>query len=248
MNYILEICFNGADFHGFQRQKGAITVQESIEYAINKLLSEPVGIVGCGRTDTGVHASSYFLNFKTEDTIPINFVYKINKMLPFSIAVNAIWLANDDFNARFDAKQRTYQYHVHWKKKPFNNEQSLFLNKVPNWELMNRAAAQLIGNQDFQCFSKVHTEVNNFICELIVANWQVDEDKAVFTITANRFLRNMVRAIVGTLLEIGYEKFPVTHLKDVLESKNRSKAGKSVAAKALFLTDITYDKSGWKLL
>lgn len=222
-------------------------MQEEIEVALSKLLKDSIVVTGCGRTDTGVHALSFFLNFKFQgNLVDINFIYKLNQVLSKDVACLGVWEVAEKFNARFAALDRTYVYQVNMIKNPFLQQQSLFLKREPNFELMNQAALHLLGEQDFQCFSKVHTDVANFMCTIARADWVLSEDKAIFTITANRFLRNMVRAIVGTLLEIGYEKYPPTAILQIIESKNRDKAGKSVAAHGLFLKIIRYKQDGWK--
>jgi len=246
LNYSLEIAFNGAAFHGFQRQKSSYSVQEEVESALSKLIKEPIVVTGCGRTDTGVHALSFFLNFKcTVDLHDLNFLYKINQVLSKDVACLAVWEVPEKFNARFAAIDRTYVYQVNMIKNPFLQQQSLFLKTAPNFELMNEAAVYLIGNQNFECFSKVHTEVANFMCTISQAEWSEEGAKAHFTITANRFLRNMVRAIVGTLLEIGYEKQKPKDILKIIESRDRSQAGKSVAANGLFLKSIRYHQEDW---
>lgn len=205
------------------------------------ILRNEIELVGAGRTDTGVHAKQMFAHFnskvalKTEKLIP-----KLNSFLPKDIVVLNIIKVADDAHARFDAKKRTYEYHIHSFKSAFENELSWYLHQKLDVEKMNQAAKMLLEFQDFQCFSKVHTDVTTFNCRIDEAFWKQDGEKLVFTIAADRFLRNMVRAIVGTLTEIGSGKRNLDDFKNIIESKNRNEAGASAPAHGLFLTKVEY--------
>lgn len=248
MNYCAEIAYNGTDFSGWQRQINAPSIQQEIEQSLSLVLQDTIKIIGCGRTDTGVHARSYFFNFNCDFLVPKNLIFKLNNMLPKSIVFYALWEVNQDFNARFDAIDRTYQYHINSIKNPFLYDLSFYAPQKLDIAAMNEACTYLLGKQDFSSFSKVKTEVNNFYCEISHAAWELNENETVFTITANRFLRNMVRAIVVTMMEVGINKYIPKDIKTIIAAKNRNAAGKSVAAHALFLTSIKYDTTQWKKL
>ncbi len=239
--YAFESAYDGATYNGWQRQPNAPSVQEDIELALQKLFSgETIQVVGCGRTDTGVHASYYVLHVDLPREIDVQqFAYKLNKMLSDAIAILSIQLVSLDFHARFSATNRTYHYFIHSKKNPFV-EHSLYLPQELNLEDMNLEAKSMLGKQDFTSLSKLHTDVKTNICTVNKAVWHRTETGYCFEISADRFLRNMVRATVGTLLEIGLGKTPITHVANVLAAKDRGVAGKSVPAEGLFLVDITY--------
>ena len=244
MRYLLELSFNGANYHGWQIQPNSISVQETIEKGISTILGEKIIIVGAGRTDTGVHAS-YFcahFDFKVEIIDKADFIYKLNSFLPNDISISNIYNVKNDFHARFDALSRTYQYKLHIKKNPFLVTNSYYLKKNIDFNKMNLAALKLLNYEDFKCFSKSNTDVHTFNCNIKSASWTFKETHWVFEISANRFLRNMVRAIVGTLIEIGVGKHDVSHLDYVIESKNREVAGYSVPAQGLYLSNIIYPK------
>lgn len=248
MKYCFQISYNGASYCGWQRQKNAHTVQEEIENAISKILKEEIKINGCGRTDTGVHARNYYFDIKTEEPLTREVLHKLNGLCPKDIFFKNIWSVKDDFSTRFDASSRTYTYHISEHKNPFKEAFQLWYKPALDISLMNEACKHLMGKQDFECFSKAKTEVNNFYCTITHAEFVRNDDEIIFTITANRFLRNMVRAIVGTLMDIGIKKNPPEYIIEVIKSKSRSVAGRSVAAKALFLDKIEYDKSTWQSL
>lgn len=241
--YFLELAYFGRDFVGWQKQPEGTTVQETIEDALTLLNSNiHVPVVGCGRTDTGVHAKNYTLHFdfKTiEDEA--QFVYKLNKMLPDSIAIYSIRQVAIDAHARFDAKERVYRYFIHRSKDPFIAEQSLHIAKSLDFNLMNEAAQFLIGTKDFTSLSKLHTDVKTNICNVTDAKWViVNDDTAYFEIKADRFLRNMVRATVGTLLEVGEGKIKPTEIISILEKMDRQAAATSAPAHGLFLWKVEY--------
>ena len=247
MRYFIQFSYFGKKYHGWQNQPNAITVQEVLEGVVSKLLRSPVEIVGAGRTDTGVHAKEMFGHFDFEPIADIeNLIYRINAFLPGDIAVQGIFPVQDDAHARFHAISRSYEYWVCQKKDPFYKDTAFFVKKPLNLDLMNTAAELLLGKQDFECFSKSKTDVKTYFCDVSRARWEPGSDKLVFKITADRFLRNMVRAIVGTLLDVGHGKYPPGHVKAILKSKDRSEAGVSVPAKGLYLTSITYPKNIFK--
>ncbi|MFC6095066.1 tRNA pseudouridine(38-40) synthase TruA [Flavobacterium qiangtangense] len=241
MRYFIEFAYNGKNYHGWQYQPNASSVQETLGNAVSVLLRNETELMGAGRTDSGVHAKQMFahfdsdVNFKAEKLIP-----KLNSYLPKDIVVFDIHQVSDEAHARFDAKKRTYEYHIHSFKDAFENEQSWYLHQKLDLEKMNQASKMLFEYQDFQCFSKVHTDVTTFNCSIFEANWKQDKNRIVFTISADRFLRNMVRAIVGTLTEIGSGKRNLDDLKKIIESKDRNQAGASAPAHGLFLTKVEY--------
>ena len=241
MRYFLELSYAGTNYHGWQSQPNAVTVQETIEHALSLLLRTPVKITGAGRTDTGVHARQMFAHFDTEKPInPLDLTYKLNSFLPADIAIYKIHPVKDEAHARFDAVARSYQYFINRHKNPFLTETSWYLTKDLDVDLMNQAAKILIQYKDFKSFSKTHTDVKTYLCNVQQAEWQIVDNQLIFNITANRFLRNMVRAIVGTLVNVGLHKISLDELIQIIESRNRSKAGFSVPAKGLFLTEIIY--------
>lgn len=241
MRYLIRLAYKGTHFHGWQKQHNASSVQGVLDEKLTMLLAEPVETIGCGRTDTGVHALSYYAHFDSSKAIDTQrLVYKLNNVLPKDIAVYEVFPVDADFNARFDAEWREYEYWITPIPQPFLQEQAWYQYGKLDLEAMNKAANLLIGQKDFECFSKVQTQVNNFICDVHFANWEYKNEKLVFTIRANRFLRNMVRAIVGTLVEVGKGRLTLQDVQAILDSKNRSEAGQSVPAHALFLTKIYY--------
>jgi tRNA pseudouridine38-40 synthase len=244
--YAFEVAYRGESFHGWQIQPNAASVQETIERELSKLLSnEAVSIVGCGRTDTGVHASYYVFHVDFHQAISNTeqCVYKLNKMLPQDIAVFSCQSVTEAFHARFSAESRTYRYFIHNQKNPFLLD-SYYLPLNLDVNAMNEAANLLLGTQDFTSFSKLHTDVKTNICTVTKAGWkQVDEHNWYFEIQADRFLRNMVRAVVGTLLDVGMGKLSASEIKTIIALKNRSEAKVSVPANGLFLVDVCYPQS-----
>lgn len=239
--YAIELAYNGTSFHGWQRQLNAKSVQQELEEKLCILLKKPIETLGCGRTDTGVHAKQFIAHFDYDEFFDIDkLVYKLNRTTSKDIVITKIWHVNEIFNARFDAKWREYEYVISTKPNPFLNEFSWYNSTQLDIDLMNEAAQILLTHSNFECFSKVHTQVNNFNCNLMEAYWKKDGDLLIFTIKANRFLRNMVRAIVGTLINIGKQELDLDGLKRILASKNRSEAGMSVPAHGLFLTKVIY--------
>lgn len=241
--YALELSYDGTDYFGWQIQPNQISVQESIEACLSKLNSnQPVGIVGCGRTDTGVHANHYVIHFDFHEINDIDqFIYKLNKMLPESIAIHSGKQVDEEFHARFGATQRTYRYFVHQQKDPFKDRFSHYLQLPLDIDAMNKATNYLLGKQDFTSLSKLHTDVKTNICTVFNARWVKESEKNIyFEISADRFLRNMVRATVGTLLDVGLGKIQPQEVKSILDKKDRGEAGTSVPAKGLFLWKIEY--------
>tara|TARA_R110002072_G_scaffold117281_6_gene248190 strand:- start:6520 stop:7263 length:744 start_codon:yes stop_codon:yes gene_type:complete len=243
LRYFIEIAFNGKNYHGWQIQPDAVSVQQTLEEALSTLLRKKIDIVGAGRTDAGVHAKQIFAHFDFPEAIELKeLCYKLNSFLPKDIAIKKIALAKDDAHARFDAISRTYEYQICLEKNPFTIDFSYQLNQIPDLKKMNEAAKILLNYNDFQCFSKSKTDVKTYHCIITFAEWTLTDNTLLFTITADRFLRNMVRAIVGTLLEIGLGKLEVNDIHDIIKSKNRSKAGTSVPAEGLYLIRVTYPK------
>lgn len=240
--YKLKLSYKGTHYFGWQVQPNQLSIQETIENCLTKLNgNNKVDIVGCGRTDTGVHATDYTAHFDLPQPVDTNqWLFKLNTMLPQDIAIIDFQQANDNFHARFDAKSRTYEYRIHTIKNPFVAETSWYYKVDLDLDLINKAAEIIKANKDFECFSKVKTDVTNFNCDIHEITFTKQNDNYIFKISANRFLRNMVRAMVGTLIEIGTLKMSLEELQEVLNSKNRSNAGVSVPAHGLTLTNVIY--------
>lgn len=241
MRYFAEVAYLGTRYHGWQIQPNANTIQQEIDSALKKVLSDTNGCVGSGRTDTGVHAEGQVFHFDTRKEIIVdNLKYKLNCILPHDIALYEIDQVTANAHARFDAKDRSYIYKIHQEKDPFMVEGSYLFSSSLDLKKMNDACKIMMTYKDFECFSKVHTEVNNFECQIKHALWEKSDQGIQFKITANRFLRNMVRAIVGTMLEIGTGKIETDDLRAIIESQNRSNAGRSVPASGLYLMKVNY--------
>lgn len=240
--YFIELAYNGTAYHGWQVQPNAVTVQELLNKALSTILRQPIETTGCGRTDTGVHATQFFLHFDLSmDYGPLTMDTRgLNSLLPYDIAVKRIIPVDADVHARFDATLRSYQYHVHFGKDPFKYGFSWLLRDRPEVELMNRAAAIMMEYTDFSCFSKSNTQVFTNNCKISRAEWVDNGDSMVFHISADRFLRNMVRAIVGTLMMVGRKEIEPEAVRNIIESKNRGNAGTSVPACGLYLTEVKY--------
>lgn len=240
--YFVEISYDGTPFYGWQRQLGQISVQEAIENELQKLFSgQSISIVGCGRTDTGVHAQQYYFHVDFDSEIQETTLgYKLNSMLPQTISVQSIFAVNSSLHARFSATKRTYRYFIHQQKNPFLVGKSTFFPKELDMIKMQEACGFLLGTQDFSSFAKVHTDVKTHICTVHSASWHEENGQLVFEISADRFLRNMVRSIVGTLLDIGTGKISITDFPGIIEQKNRSAASQSIAACGLYLWKIEY--------
>ena len=242
MRYFITFSYDGTAYHGWQIQPHSVSVQEELQKALSTLLRKPMEVVGAGRTDTGVHARKMVAHFDSETELECSqLVYKLNKLLPRDIAVQQIERVEEDMHARFSAKSRTYHYYVHLDKNPFLRSYSWQVYGNPDFDLMNRAAAVLMEYTDFTSFSKVNTDTKTNDCTITDAHWdRVGEGQWRFTITANRFLRNMVRAIVGTLMEVGRGRMSIEQLRNVVDAKDRCRAGDSVPGNALFLVEVKY--------
>lgn len=241
--YFVELAYDGSAYHGWQVQPNASSVQGVINKALSTVLREQVVVVGCGRTDTGVHASFYVFHFDTVQCLDLgSLLYSLNGLLPTDIAIYKIYPVKEEQHARFQAISRKYHYHVCLRKNPFLKGRAYHIRQTLHFELMNEAAQSLLGRQDFTSFSKLHTDVKDNYCTVTQAEWiRIDECHWYFCIAANRFLRNMVRAIVGTLLEIGLSRMTIQEFKDVIASKDRCQAGMSVPAQGLFLVEVKYE-------
>ncbi len=247
--FFIELSYDGTHYHGWQLQPNATGVQEVLNKALTTVLREPIETLGCGRTDTGVHARQFFAHFdlilsmvhgpwsmdKTK-----NLVRSINAILPHDIAIKHIFAVEPGAHARFDATLRSYEYHIHFNKDPFKHNYSWLLRDEPDVELMNLAAKIIMEYTDFSCFSKSNTQVKTNNCKISRAEWTKTNNDLVFHISADRFLRNMVRAIVGTLILVGTKEIEPYEVRGIIESKNRSKAGTSVPACGLYLTEVLY--------
>jgi tRNA pseudouridine38-40 synthase len=240
VRYFLDISYKGTDFHGWQRQDNANSVQEEIENALSKLMPEDTAIVGSGRTDTGVHATHQIAHFDAAEIDPDQIQYKLNAMLPDGIAINKCYRVGNDAHARFDADRRTYHYFIHHQKDPFLTRASYYFRPELNLDKIRTAIGILTQWKDFESFSKVHTDVNTFFCDIHEARWEETRNGYQFTISANRFLRGMVRAIVGTLIDVGLRKLSIEEFALLEEQKNRSAAGRSVPPQGLYLVEVHY--------
>lgn len=241
MRYFLELSYNGSAYHGWQNQPNAISVQEVIENALSTILGEPISIMGAGRTDAGVHALQMFAHFDTDvvfDTTDL--IFKLNSFLPIDVAIYDIFKVNAEAHTRFNALSRTYLYRVSLKKDVFTFDNTYFVKQALDVNKMNEASGILLEYKDFQCFSKSKTEVKTYFCDVMSAEWFFENGELHFVIKANRFLRNMVRAIVGTMINIGLGKLTMDDFHNIIQSKNRSEAGFSVPAHGLYLTNIEY--------
>lgn len=242
MRYFMRLAYNGANFHGWQTQPNATTVQETIEHAMSTVLRKPISITGAGRTDAGVNAAMMIAHFDCDsmpdDTSPL--VRSLNSLLGKNIAIYTIFKVDDDAHARFDATSRTYKYFAHTVKSPFIYPLSWQCNPKLDFDKMNEAAKVLLQYTDFTSFSKLHTDVATNNCRITHAQWEPEGEQMVFTVTADRFLRNMVRAIVGTLVDVGMGKITKSDFCRIIEQKDRCCAGTSMPGHALFLWDITY--------
>lgn len=247
--FFIYFSYNGENYCGWQIQPNGITVQEVMEKAMSTILREQISLTAAGRTDAGVHAKQMVAHFDFEDAQPINelFVNKLNSLLPQNISIEKIVEVNGNAHARFDALSRKYEYHISLKKDVFENKYSMRIFNELDFNLMNEAAQTLFDYTDFTSFSKLHTDVKTNNCVIKKAEWtQVNENHWFFTIEADRFLRNMVRAIVGTLIEVGRKNISIEEFRNIIEQKNRNVAGASVPAQGLFLTNIIYPENIFK--
>jgi len=245
--FFIELSYDGTRYHGWQSQHNAISVQQVLNDALSTVLRQPVETLGCGRTDTGVHAREFFAHFDLQAVHEPwimdhgeSIFRSLNSILPPDIAIKKIIPVHADAHARFDATLRSYEYHIHFNKDPFKNGYSWLLRDRPDVELMNHAAQIMMEYIDFSCFSKSNTQTKTNNCKIAVAQWILHEDGMIFHISADRFLRNMVRAIVGTLLMVGRGEIAPDGVRDIIESKSRGNAGTSVPACGLYLTQVKY--------
>ena len=250
--YFITLSYDGTAYHGWQIQPNGISVQEVLEYSLSTILRETIAVTGAGRTDAGVHARMMVAHFDTEKAFDCEqLVYKVNRLLPRDVSVIKIEAVNSDLHARFSATSRSYHYYVHTGKQPFSRQYSCALHYGLDFDKMNEAAAYLIGEKDFKCFCKTGADVKTTICNLTEARWIPIHDEFAlttgdevtnwrFVITANRFLRNMVRAVVGTLVEVGRSRLSFDDFKRIVDEGTRSDAGESMPGNALFLWDIKY--------
>lgn len=242
--YFIQLSFKGTRYHGWQIQPGSVSVQEVLENALSTILREKTSVTGAGRTDTGVHASFYVLHFDTRSEVSDSrkLVYRLNSFLPSDIAIQDMWKVTGDAHARFSAISRTYKYFITLEKDPFVAETAYYLRVKPDVSKMNEAAKILMEYTDFTSFSRLHTDVKTNLCKIFLAEWVLQNNQLVFTVTADRFLRNMVRAIVGTLLDVGKGKVSTGDFRTVIEARNRGAAGASAPAHGLFLTHVEYPR------
>ncbi len=241
--YFLEIKYDGTNYHGWQVQQNSNTVQAEINNALSTLLQEDIMVAGAGRTDTGVHAKQLYAHFDSKANFGNEkFLFKVNSFLPEDISCTSLIKVNEEDHARFSATSRTYEYWITSSKNPFLNKKAHFLPYQLNIDLMNEATKKLLGEKDFSCFSKSNTDTFTNNCNISLAHWEIKNDILIFTITANRFLRNMVRSIVGTMLDIGQQKIDVAELDTIIASKDRGNSGTSAPAHGLYLTEVKYPK------
>jgi len=241
--YFLELAYDGTAYHGWQIQQNALSVQSLINKALSTICRQEIETLGCGRTDTGVHARQLFAHADIPvdlDVMNPRFLLSLNAMLPYDIVLKRFIKVAPNAHARFDASLRSYEYHIHFSKDPFLHNLSWLLRDKPDIGLMNKAAELMMEYRDFSCFSKSNTQTFTNNCVISRAEWLPKDQGIVFHISADRFLRNMVRAIVGTLVRIGKNEMDVEDIRGIIESKNRSNAGESVPACGLFLTEVKY--------
>ncbi len=242
LRYFIEIAYKGTNYHGWQIQPNASSIQECINKAFSTILRTKIEVVGAGRTDTGVHAEQFFAHFDIENGINTeDITYKSNSILPYDISVYSIFKVNNNKHARFDAISRTYEYRIFLGHNPFFKETTWqLINKKLNVHQMNQASEILLKYRNFKCFSRSNTEVKTYNCKIRDAKWKKNDKFLTFHITADRFLRNMVRAIVGTMIEIGEGKIDLNTFEQIIENQNRCNAGPSAPSQGLFLKEVLY--------
>lgn len=240
--YFIRLQFDGTRYHGWQIQPNGISVQEELQRALTTLLRQPISVVGAGRTDAGVHARMMVAHFDTQplDSLPTQLAYKLNRLLPADIAIESIEPVDGDMHARFSAVSRTYHYYIHQTKAPFLRQYSCELRYPLDFELMNEAASYLLSVEDFGAFCKAGSDVKTTLCKVTEARWEEQGGQWCFVITANRFLRNMVRAVVGTLIEVGRHRITIEEFDKIVEGRQRTAAGESMPGNALFLWEVEY--------
>jgi len=244
--YFIFLSYKGTSYHGWQIQPNAVTVQKLLDKALSMILSDEISTTGAGRTDTGVHALVFCAHFDSNSSdldTKKNLVYKLNRYLPEDISVTGIRKVIADANARFSALSRTYKYFISRVKDPFSDDSSWYLHGDLNIEEMNKSAQILMNHTDFTSFSRLHTNVKTNNCRIIHAVWHIEDNQLIFTVKADRFLRNMVRAIVGTMVEIGFGKKDLKEFTEIIIARDRGKAGKSAPARGLFLAEIEYPEN-----
>lgn len=242
LRYCIEFSYNGKNYFGYQVQPDAVSVQEELEKALSTILREEIKTTGAGRTDTGVHAKKMFAHFDSVTALDEALCRKLNSFLPPDISVKRIFKVKDDFHARFDATYRTYEYYISLDKNPFTQESAWqHWKRGLDLDKMNEACKILFEYEDFTSFAKLKTDNKTNICKIYKAEWEQQGSELKFTVSANRFLRNMVRAIVGTMVDIGLEKIKPEDLRKVIEDKHRNSAGTSAPAHGLFLVDVGYE-------
>lgn len=241
MRYFIELAYNGTHYHGWQRQPDVVSVQEVLEKTLSTFFRKEIVVVGAGRTDAGVHARQLFAHFDLDESIDAEKIcYKLNSFLPKDISIHTISEVTEEAHARFHATSREYEYIITLRKDPFQQHLAHQINLMPDVAAMNQAAEILLQYSDFQCFSRSNTDVKTYLCKVTKAVWEIDNYELKFTITADRFLRNMVRAVVGTLLNVGFGKTSLTQVHEIIKSKDRSNAGASAPAHGLYLTKVCY--------
>ena len=242
MRYFIDLSFDGTNYHGWQIQPNGMSVQERLQQALSTLLRTPTEVTGAGRTDAGVHARQMIAHFDVEQAIDgCQLVYKLNRILPRDISVQSVYEVADDMHARFSARWRTYHYYIHTRKDPYLRHYSCEMHYTLDFDAMNRAASMLLEYDDFASFCKTHTDVKTTLCRVTRAEWvRTSDHEWYFVITANRFLRNMVRAVTGTLIDVGRGRITLDQFRRIIESHNRTDAGESMPPQALFLEKIEY--------
>jgi len=244
MRYFVKLSYKGTNYHGWQYQPNAKSVQEDLEKAFSLILRSKIAITGAGRTDAGVHAKNFIAHFdfdKELSSVQIkDLIYKLNSFISKDLAIHEIYQVDDRMHARFDAKERTYQYFITIKKNPFTTESAWYVHGKLDVNKMNEACEILKEYNDFGSFAKLHSDNKTNICDLMEARWEEKDELLVFTIKADRFLRNMVRSIVGTMVDIGQGKTSLEEFRKIIESKDRNQAGRSVPGHGLFLVKIKY--------
>ncbi|MBR1798573.1 MAG: tRNA pseudouridine(38-40) synthase TruA [Bacteroidales bacterium] len=239
--FFIQLAYNGAAYCGWQTQPGLPTVQQTLEEALSTLLRQTVAVVGCGRTDSGVHASDFYAHFDAQVADPEMLTFKLNSYLPADIVVYRIFAVRSNAHARFDATARTYHYHVSDRRLPFRQGLYARIYFRPDLDAMNEAAQLLTTYDDFTSFAKLHTQTKTNICHLSHAQWTEEVDGWCFSVRSNRFLRNMVRSVTGTLLDVGRGKLSIDGLREIVERKDRCAAGVSMPAQGLFLCKVEYN-------
>jgi tRNA pseudouridine38-40 synthase len=241
LRYFIELSYNGTDYHGWQLQKNALTVQQVVNTALETVLRYPIETVGSGRTDAGVHAFQQFCHVDLNQVVDTgNVIYKLNSLLPNDIVIRSMLKVSDSAHARFDAVSRSYQYHISTTKDPFGIGMSYYFRQQISVPLITEACSVLLGEKNFKSFCKRKASVDHYNCCLTEACWEVNNDKHCFHVSANRFLRGMVRALVGTLLDVGTEKINLDQFQQVISAEDRRQAGRAVPPGGLFLTKVVY--------